>query len=322
MIGSESMKSHKSSAHGSTAKFVLPRVVYEIEPGFVVGARLDARSRQLCRLAVRELPAHTVEPFAHRANVENADALRVALRSVAQVVGDGNTSRGLLIPDGAVRVAVLDFETVPENRKDAEALIRWRMRENLPSAPDEARISYQVLRKEPQHVEVLVVAIRTSVLADYEQILEPMNGGLSLVLPATMGLLPLIPAGSGVGELLLHICGGWMTTVVLHENRVRMWRCSDGRVESASELARSAAVEAARVSESARDRLQIETDKVWIVERPLATAGLEEEMSRTLSKDVVRLTPLSSAAGALAESERPIFENFGGTLAGLISNLS
>jgi hypothetical protein len=101
-----------------------------------------------------------------------------------------------------------------------------------------------------------------------------------------------------------------------------MWRCSDGRVESASELARSTAVEAARVAESARDHLQVETDKVWIVERPMATAGLEEEMSRMLSKDVVRLTPLSSSAGALAESERPIFENFGGTLAGLISNLS
>jgi hypothetical protein len=316
------MNTREGSAHGRMAKFVLPRVVYEIEPGFVVGARLDARSRQLRRMAVRELPPHTVEPFAHRANVENADDLRVALRGVAQVVGDGNTSRGLLIPDGAVRVAVLDFETLPESRKDAEALIRWRMRENLPAAPHEARISYQVLSKEPRHVELLVVAIRIAVLADYEQILEPMNGGLSLVLPATLALLPLIPVGSGAGELLLHICGGWMTTVVLHENRVKMWRCSDGRVESPGELARSAAVEAARVAESARDRLQIEMDKVWVIERPLVTEGLEEEMSRTLSKDVVRLTPLSSTAGALADSERPVFENFGGTLAGLISNLS
>ena len=316
------MKTQERSSDGGTAKFVLPRVVYEIEPGFVAGARLDPRSRQLRRLAVRELPPHTVEPFAHRANVENGDDLRLALRNVAQVVGDGGGSRGLLIPDGAVRVAILNFETLPENRKDAETLVRWRMRENLPAEPEESRISYQVLRKDPRGIELLVVAVRRTVLEDYEKILEPMNGGLSLLLPATLALLPLIPTGSGVGEILLHICGGWITTVVLDENRVRMWRCADGKAESPEQVARTAAVEAARVSESARDHLQIETGKIWLLERPLSTAGLEEEMSRLLAKDVVRLTPARTAAVALSEAEHTIYENFGGAFAGLISNVS
>jgi hypothetical protein len=316
------MKEQESSSHGSTARFVLPRIVYEIAPGFVLGARLDARSRQVRRLAVRELAADSVEPFAHRPNLTNTGDLREALRGVAQTVGNGNGSCGLLIPDGAVRVAVLDFETLPENRKDREALVRWRMRENLPAAPEEARLSLQVLSKDAGHVEMLVVAVRTSVLAEYEQALEPMNGGLSLVLPATLAILPLLPGEGHNGELLLHVCAGWMTSVVLHEDRVKMWKCSELRAESAGEVARTAAIEAARVSESARDHLRIETGEVWLLARPMATAGLSEEISRTLAKEVYPLEPQSSTGKALSQAEQPIFENFGASVAGLIANAS
>jgi hypothetical protein len=309
-----------SANGGSTARFVLPRVIYEIEPGFVLAARVDGRARQLRRLAVRELEPHTLEPFAHRSNIANADNLRVTLRGLSQTVGNGNGSSGLLIPDGAVRVAILDFETLPENRKDAESLVRWRMRENLPATPEEARLSYQVLKKESRRVELLVVAVRTVVLAEYEQILEPMNGRLSLVLPATMAVLPLLPAGRGAGELLLHVCAGWMTAVVLQENRARLWRSSELRFESPHDFDRAVAEEAARVSESARDHLQIETNRVWLAQRPLSAPGLEDEIRRTLAKEVVRLAPQGGMGSALSEAERPIFENFGASVAGLVCN--
>lgn len=319
----DGLRKFVDSASGeSPARFVLPRVVYEIEPDFVLGARLDGRSRQLRCLAVRELAPHSLEPFAHRPNIANPENLREALRGVAHTVGNDSGSFGLLIPDGAVRVTILDFETLPENRKDAESLMRWRMRENPPLGLEDARLSYQILRKEPQRVELLVMAARQAVLAEYEQLLEPMNEGLSLVLPATMALLPLLPSGNGAGELLLHLCGGWLTAVVLDENRPKLWRCSELRFDSPQDLTRAAAVEAARVSESARDHLQIETEKIWLAERPMAAAGLEEEIGRTLSKEVARLAPQSGTARALSEAERPVFENFGTAFAGLMSNVS
>jgi hypothetical protein len=306
----------------AAARFVLPRVAYEVEPGFVVGARLDSHSRQLRRIAVRELEPHTVEPFAHRSNVSSPDNLRIALRSLANTVGNGNGSSGLLLPDGAVRVAILDFETLPESRKDAVSLVRWRMRDNLPPEAGDARVSYQILRREARHIELLAVAVRTSVLAEYEQVLEPMNGGPALVLPATMALLPLIPAGNGGVELLLHLCAGWMTAVVLQGGRPRLWRCSELRSESANGLAQSAAIEAARIVESARDHLNLEIEKIVLAERPLSSSGFEEEISRTLAKEVVRLAPPGPAGKGLSESERPAFENFGAAFAGLLSNAS
>jgi len=50
------------------------------------------------------------------------------------------------------------------------------LREFLPYEPEEARLSYQVLLKQPGSVEVLVVAVRGAVLAEYEAVMDSING--------------------------------------------------------------------------------------------------------------------------------------------------
>jgi hypothetical protein len=314
------MSDNHKPAGGFAARFVLPRVVYEIEPGFAMAARLDGRSRQLRRLAVRELEPHTVEPFAHRSNLTNAEDLRKALQSLSGTVGNGNGATGLLVPDGATRVAILDFETLPANRKEAEALVLWKMRENLPAAPEEVRLSCQVLRNEPRSVRVLAVAMKSAVLAEYEGALEPMNGGTALILPATLSLLPLIPEGDGAGELLLHVCAGWITAAVLHENRLRAWRCSEVRAGAREGFGRAAALESARILASARDHLGIEIQKVRLLERPRTTPDLQKEIAGALAMEVASLPARSPAAKGLSDAERTVFENFGMVVAGLVEN--
>ncbi len=313
------MSNGHQPAGGLAARFVLPKVVYEIQPGFAMAARLDGRARQLRRLAVRQLEPHTIEPYAHRSNVSNAADLRAALQSLSQTVGNGGGSRGLLIPDGAARVAILDFETLPSHRKEAEALVLWKMRENLPAAPEEIRLSCQVLSNEPRRIQLLAVAVKTAVLAEYEQAMEPMNGGMALILPATMSLLPLVPEADG-GVLLLHVCAGWITAAVLQDNCIRGWRCSEVRAESHDSFAQAASLEAARVFESARDHMEVEIQKVLLLERPRATPGLENEIARVIAREVSPLAAQGTPAKALSESERTVFDNFGIVVAGLVQN--
>jgi hypothetical protein len=313
------MSNHQQTSGGFPARFVLPKVVYEIQPGFAMAARLDGRARQLRRLAVRQLGPHTVEPYAHRSNVSDAGDLRVALQGLAQTVGTSGGATGLLIPDGAARIALLDFETLPSSRKEAEALILWKMKENLPAAPEEVRLSCQALRSEPNHTQVLAVTVKRAVLAEYEQALEPMNGGMSLILPSTMSLLPLVPAGGG-GKVLLHVCAGWITAAVLDEDRLRGWRCSEVRATSPEGFAQAAALEAGRVLESARDHIGVEIAKVLLVERPRAVPGLEKAIADVVGRGISPLAAPGPAAKGLSDSERTLFENFGSVLAGLIQN--
>lgn len=313
----------RPTPRGTTASFALPAVVLEIEPDFVAGVRLDrsARSpRRVQRIGVREFEARILEPLPNRPNITNEAGLREALRAVANVIGNGADRLGLLVSDATVRVGTLSFETLPDDPRETEALVRWKMRENLPCAPEEARVSYQVTWREPGRVELMAVAAKSSVLAEYELALSQMNGGPALILPATAALLPLLPEGEEGGQLLVHVCSGWVTTAVVEGSRLRSWRTRQVGRAAPEDLVRDVVSEATRVLASACDHMHVEVRRVWICARPPASAELVPELVHALSQEVVNLTPSADLAAALPDAERTLFERFGATVAGLILN--
>ncbi len=72
-----------------------------------------------------------------------------------------------VLPDAAVRVVLLDFETLPAKREEAEGVVRFRLKKSLPFDVDKAQVSYHA---QPSSAGVRVVAAvaLTSVIEDYE----------------------------------------------------------------------------------------------------------------------------------------------------------
>ncbi len=302
----------------ATASFVLPSVVIEVQPDFVAGSRLDVSHRQVRRMEIAELEPGAINPHPGRSNVAQAEALRRAVQTVVQAVGNGSGRIGLLVSDGAVRGVVLPFETVPESAGELESLVRWRIKEHLPFPPEEARLSCQVSRRDGGGFEVLVLATASSVLSEYETALKGTNG--SLILPAAAALLPLLPEEGGAGQLLLNVCSGWITAVVVETGRVCLWRTRELEEALPKEQANAVATEAARVAASARDHLKVEIGQVWLCARPPAAPELATEVARVISKQVRVLRPTSELGGTLPVAERATFERFGAPVAGLLSN--
>jgi len=280
----------------ATASFTLPSVVLEIQPDFVAGTRLATvkHQREVHGVRVAPLPPQSVNPHAGRNNVANAEALREAVAAVTSALGNGSDRFGLLLSDASTRVSVLAFETLPEDHHEAEALVRWRLAENLPFAAEEARIHYQVLLNQPGHVEILAAAGRDSVLAEYEALLGPTNGIPALVLPSTMALLPLVPERHDAGQLVLHLCCRWLTAVVVVGNRVCFWRT--------------------------RDHARVEVSEIWLCARPAAPAGLRQELGPATGCEVKELAPAPELGSLLAAEEKEDFERYGAVAAGLVQN--
>lgn len=313
------LKARLSPGHGtSTASFAVPSVVVEIQPDFVAGAALDVSHGKVRRMEVAELQPGAVNPHPGRSNVAEEDALRQAVRTVTQAIGGGSGRAGLLVSEAAVRAAILSFEAVPESRGELDALVRWRMKEHLSFPPEQARLSCQASKRDGGGFEVLALATANSVLSEYESALAGMNG--ALILPATAALLPLLPEESGEGQLLVSVCSGWMTTVVVQRDRVCSWRTREILEVAPKEQAKAVAAEAARVAASAGDHWLIEMGQVWLCARPAATPELQAEVARGVSKPVRVLRPDSESGGTLAVRERANFERFGAPLAGLLAN--
>lgn len=308
-------------SNGGQARFVSPALVLEIEPGFVVGARLDSSGRSLRRIAMRGLEPGTIGPLPNGPNITNAEQLRRALTGVADVIGNGNKRLGLLLPDGSVRVAILKFETLSGDSHEVEALVRWKMKENLPYPPEEAKISFQLLWSEPGDVGVLGVAAKITLLAEYEEALGLENGSPKLILPSTLALLPLVPETEGESQLLVHVCSAWVTAALIKGSRVLSWRTKELDNAAPEALGGELASEVNRILASSRDRLHIDVDKLWVCARPPVTQELAAELSRATLKEVHNLEPHADLAATLPAADRAVFDSVGAPVAGLISNL-
>jgi hypothetical protein len=314
-------KRQKSAARG-TGSFVLPAVVLEVEPEFVAAARLEGsarRGRSVRHLGVRALDIATLTAHPSRSNVANADHLRQAVEEALEAIGNGSGRVGLIVPDRAVRAGTLSFETLPDNHDEAAALVRWRMRENLPFAPDEARISFQVVSREAGHTEVFAIAARASILGEYEVALGASNGAPVLTLPATAALLPLLPERNST-QLLIHACSGWVTTVIVAGRQVYSWRTRELAQDAAENWPREVASESARAVASIRDRQQIEIARAWLCARPPAEGELVADLKRELGCEIDMIAPPRELAGTLSGEERSLYEHFGAPVAGLVVN--
>jgi hypothetical protein len=307
--------------HTYTGHFVAPAFALDLEPGFVAAARFNTSKRRVQSVGVRGIPAGALEPSANRPNFADNEVVRQAIAEVTERVGNGGGRVGLLIPDVAVRVALLQFETLPDNQREAETLVLWKMREYLPYAPEEARLSFQVVGKQPGELEVLGVAVRGSVLAEYEAAVEGLSrGGPALVLPATVALLPLLPEDAG-GQLLVHLCPGALTAVVMASNRVRYWRTRPLEGDAASN-AEEVAREAARVLATCHDNLGVEVQNVWYCARPPQEPEVNRALAKALGRELCPLPANFALANGLPSGQREAFEHFGIPFAGLVANLS
>jgi hypothetical protein len=303
-----------------TGPFIVPSAVLEVEPGFVAGARLDRAARQVQRVAVREFGAPAFHPLPSRSDLPLGSGLQEAIRSVVETIDVGSGSLGLLLPDGVVRVGVLAFETLPSHHNEADELVRWRLKELLPFDLEDARISYQFLRKEPGNIELLAIAARGTVLAGFEAALDHRNGGPALILPATMALLPLVPETEGSAQVLVHVCSGWVTTVVVVGDRVCLWRNRDLEGSASAGQINDVAREVARVLASARDHFKVEVERVWLCVRPPLDLDVAGELSRRLARPVTPL--ITTPSKVLPEAERVTCARIGATFEGLVMNPS
>jgi hypothetical protein len=307
----------RSPVRYHTVGFSMPEIVMEIEPGFVAGARLDRAGGRVVMAAADEAESPRFQAAAGKPNFTDPEALRSALNTLGEKFGRGTSYLGLLVPDAAVRVGIYNFETLPKRAREADELIRWRMKDALPCDMDQARISYQMLSNNPGSIDLLVVAGSNSVLTEYESLLGGGNGGPGLILPATMALLTLVPHTNGAGHLLIHVCAGTVTTAVTVSDRIRMWRSREIREGGWIE---DVCREAIRVAASSRDHLKVEISQVWLCVRPVPSAELKEQIARVLSCSVETLAPRPEAFATLTGADRVAFERYGITFAGLLAN--
>jgi Tfp pilus assembly PilM family ATPase len=174
----------------------LPLLAVEVRPRALAAVRLarEGGGLSLGAAATVELPAGVIEVSLARPNVIDPEAFRGTLRAVLERVGalsGGDVS--LVLPDPAVRLALIPAEGLRGRRDDAEETIRFRLHKALPFDVRAARLAWALPRDE----QTLVAVAPEDVVRGYEEALESLGFQPGLVEVASLALLSTVEAGPG-----------------------------------------------------------------------------------------------------------------------------
>jgi type IV pilus assembly protein PilM len=171
-----------------------PRLACEISADRVLAGRLSDRGGTLETYAGHELALGSVVPDLTEANLRHRREVSDSIRDVLAAVGSRARDLVAVLPDAAVRVVLLDFDMLPQNRQEAESVVRFRLKKSLPFDVDKAKVSYHA-QTSGEGVRVVAAVALSSVVEDYEEAFRDAGYSPGVVLPSMLAALGAADAG-------------------------------------------------------------------------------------------------------------------------------
>ena len=198
-----------------------PRIACEISADRVLAGKLADSGGLVDSVAARELPPGSVVPDLTENNIRQPEVVRKAINdAVGSVAGRLRDVVGVL-PDAAVRVVLLDFDTLPSSPAEAEGVVRFRLKKSLPFDVDKAKVSYHVQQSLGGLRLVAAVAL-TSVIEDYEAAFRDAGYSAGVILPSMLAALGA--ADADAPTLVLKVDARTTSLAILDQGQLLLFR--------------------------------------------------------------------------------------------------
>ncbi len=207
---------------------VRPRLACEVSAGRVVAARSDEQGSMVEMHSLRQLPPGTVVPSLIAANVIAPEALRDAIANALGALSGRGRDVIAILPDAAVRIVLLDFDTLPERYADALGVVRFRLRKSLPFDVDSSAVSLHAYHAS-DCVHVVAAVVLNDVLREYETAFLEAGYSPGVVLPSTLAALG--PMDASRPTLMLKVSDAITTLAVADQDQL----CLIRTIEKSSE---------------------------------------------------------------------------------------
>lgn len=285
------------------------KIACEISADRVVAARATEVGDSIETCSTRNLTPGSVTPGLTNANISNRSAVAGAVADVLSAVGGRQRDIIVVIPDAACRIALLDFDELPEKAQEADAVVRFRLKKSLPFDVERARLSFDVKRAGTITRVVAVVAV-PSVIEEYESLVREAGYSAGMVIPSTLAALSAVDTSSPV--LVAKLASDAVSLAIAHQDELLLFRTI--------ELA-GATVDGDQLAEDAYPSLVFFQDTYGLKVQRFLVGGTPEldQIGPAVEKHTgIRVQELvgSTMAGPAAASQRPFM---GGIVGALIS---
>jgi type IV pilus assembly protein PilM len=170
-----------------------PRLACEVTVEGVIAGRAAEKAGRLELFTQRRIAAGALTPGLSAPNVLDGDGFRAAVRGALEAVAGKTRDVIVILPDAAIRVLLLEFETLPAKAQDVDPVIRFRLKKSLPFDVDEAAVSYDI-RRHNGTIRVVAAVAPRSVIIGYEEAFRDVGFSPGVVVPSSLAALGLVEA--------------------------------------------------------------------------------------------------------------------------------
>jgi type IV pilus assembly protein PilM len=205
----------------SGSNMAKPKLACEIAADRVLVGRLGESGLSLEACSARELAPGSVVADLVEGNLRQRDAVREAIEETLGNVAGRSHDVIAIIPDAAVRVMLLEFDTLPSDAEEAAGVVRFRMKKSLPFDVDKARVSYHA-QKSSTGVRVVAAVALSSVVEDYETAFREAGFSPGLVMPSMLAAL-----GAAAGQsptLVVKVDARTTSIAILNGEQLQLFR--------------------------------------------------------------------------------------------------
>jgi type IV pilus assembly protein PilM len=214
-----------------------PRLACEITVSGVLAARASDKAPRLDLFTWRRLNPGTITPGLGGGNIQDGEALRTAISGALGAVGSQRRDVIVVVPDAAIRVLLLDFETLPSKPQEIDPVIRFRLKKSLPFDVDQAAVAYDI-RRDSGAVQVVAAVSPRSVVDEYEAAFHDVGYFPGVVLPSSLAALGIVEGRRPT--LMLKVDPLNLTITAAEKQQLRLIRTLEnphGVAVTAAELA-------------------------------------------------------------------------------------
>ena len=199
--------------------------------------RIKGATCKLRRAATFNIAESLVRPGFDETNIEQPNQLVGVLNELAASAGLLKQKRwSMSLPEATTRTLVLILESPAQSAAELQDVLKWKVERGFGAPIEELSISRERLQKDSQGRDrYLVIAVRKSVLAEYEAVLEALGWRAGLILPRHLGEAQwLVRNGSTGDSLLLSGSSQGFTGVISRDKHpliVRTVTCTEDEFE-------------------------------------------------------------------------------------------
>ena len=170
-----------------------PVCAFEVSPAGIAAAEISKPPR----ISFAALAPDVISVSPLHDNVVRPDILLQQVRALAGADGSHKRRRAaLILPDYAVRVTVLDFDSFPSDAREQLSLIRFRLKRSVPFDVDSAALGFfpQPSRGGGKQLDVAVAVAPMEIVARYEAPFRLAGFHTGWVTTSALAALELVPA--------------------------------------------------------------------------------------------------------------------------------